>query len=102
MSSQSAPTQKCPFCAEEILVDAKKCKHCGEFLEEKPVVIEQTSKRYKKQMLVGVTVSVFGTLIFVIGVGISSTQAILSGFLTIIIGIFIFIHARYKAWWHHG
>jgi hypothetical protein len=25
-------TRKCPFCAEEILSEAKKCKHCGEFL----------------------------------------------------------------------
>ena len=23
-------TQKCPFCAEYVSVDAKKCKHCGE------------------------------------------------------------------------
>lgn len=28
-------TQKCPYCAEEILADAKKCKHCGEFLNER-------------------------------------------------------------------
>lgn len=25
---------KCPFCSEEILADAKKCKHCGEWLED--------------------------------------------------------------------
>jgi len=25
-------TRKCSFCAEEILADAKKCKHCGEFV----------------------------------------------------------------------
>ena len=26
------PVKDCPFCAEEILSAAKKCKHCGEFL----------------------------------------------------------------------
>jgi predicted RNA-binding Zn-ribbon protein involved in translation (DUF1610 family) len=26
-------TRKCPFCAEKILVEAIKCKHCGEFLK---------------------------------------------------------------------
>lgn len=29
-------TKACPFCWEEILEEAKKCKHCGEFLEETP------------------------------------------------------------------
>ncbi len=27
-------TKKCPFCGEEILVAAKKCKHCGEWLDK--------------------------------------------------------------------
>lgn len=26
---------KCPFCAEEILIDAKKCKHCNEWIKPK-------------------------------------------------------------------
>ena len=25
--------KKCPFCAESINAEAKKCKHCGEFLD---------------------------------------------------------------------
>jgi len=27
-------TRKCAFCAEEMLADAKKCKHCGEFVSK--------------------------------------------------------------------
>ncbi|OGU27074.1 MAG: hypothetical protein A2057_02715 [Ignavibacteria bacterium GWA2_35_9] len=29
-----AETKKCPYCSEEILIDAKKCKHCGEYLDD--------------------------------------------------------------------
>ncbi len=28
----AAGVRKCAYCAEEILADAKKCKHCGEFV----------------------------------------------------------------------
>jgi hypothetical protein len=32
-SKQLRDTRLCPYCAETILVSAKKCKHCGEFLD---------------------------------------------------------------------
>lgn len=28
----------CPYCGEDISINAKKCKHCGEWLTEKPVI----------------------------------------------------------------
>jgi len=34
--TQSAPTKRCPDCAEEILAAAKKCKHCGSIFGAAP------------------------------------------------------------------
>lgn len=34
MVPADVPFRKCSFCAEEILADAKKCKHCGEFVNK--------------------------------------------------------------------
>ena len=33
-SAAISPTRQCPFCAETIALAAKKCKHCGEFLDD--------------------------------------------------------------------
>ena len=43
-------TKRCPYCGEEILAIAKKCKHCGEWLEEKsPQIPSLTSDTELKE-----------------------------------------------------
>jgi len=32
-SKETEDTKKCPFCGEDILISAIKCKHCGEFID---------------------------------------------------------------------
>lgn len=39
----SEATKRCPFCAEEILEAAKKCKHCGSDLEKSSSVDAKTN-----------------------------------------------------------
>ncbi|MHB1380373.1 MAG: zinc ribbon domain-containing protein [Desulfurivibrionaceae bacterium] len=39
--------RKCPYCAEDIQVDAQKCKHCGEWLIESNSHREESSQYYR-------------------------------------------------------
>ena len=45
---QEEQTKKCPFCAEEINVEAVKCKHCGEMIDEKKIDEKKKGKERKK------------------------------------------------------
>ena len=45
--SEKGGTKKCPFCAEDILVEAVKCKHCGEMLKKEQIGEEKTLMELK-------------------------------------------------------
>ncbi len=53
--------KKCPYCSEEILEDAKKCKHCGEYLD--PTLRREETARFlrKKSSGVAAVLSFFWT-----------------------------------------
>ena len=67
-------TIKCPYCSEQILRTAKKCKHCGEFIDKDSRaeevadgVIKTTGSIFWKifKIIIWINVILFG-LIFVI------------------------------------
>ena len=56
--------KKCPFCAEEILVEAKICKHCG------GNIFEAGKPWYKKNIdSSGCLMGIIGIITFFIGFG---------------------------------
>ena len=67
MNQENQPaTKKCPFCKEEILADAVKCRHCGEWLN-KPLgiqraqaTVEQYSNAQAPWRLVLLSIITFG------------------------------------------
>lgn len=96
-------TKACPFCAEQILPEARKCKHCGEMLEGKPVVIEKTSKALKRQILNGVQIAVFGIILVFFGASAPEMRVFSTvGVWVTLIGVVWYGYAKYKSWWHHG
>ncbi len=45
-------TRKCPFCAEQISIEAKKCKHCGETIDVALRAAEESKRSQANQPMV--------------------------------------------------
>lgn len=61
-------TKACPYCGEQIIAEAQKCKHCGEWLTKR------YGKSWVKTYLLGVFLGIFGAHNFYnrkIGIGIA-------------------------------
>ncbi len=92
-------TKKCPFCGEEIIFEAVKCKHCGEWLNRRPIDTQRT----KSSDHIGNTgiylITLFcGLFLCVIGVafGAANLEAAAGGF--IILGAIALLVATIYYW----
>ncbi|MDO8742463.1 MAG: hypothetical protein Q7J45_02900 [bacterium] len=65
----------------------------NEVKTEAKVVIEKTSKKYKKRLLIS-------SLIAIIGVMVLFSKPVV-GFLLFVGGIGMFIYTKFQIWWQH-
>lgn len=69
--------------------------------EEKPVLIEQTAKKWKKIQAAGMALVVIAAVLGVFAMRSQSEPLILSGLATFVAGIVVY-YVGDLAWWHHG
>ena len=103
MEDNESAHKGCTYCAEKILAAAKKCKHCGEFLETsnmppvngKAQLIEATSKPYKFVEGIGALL-IFLSLLAWIKVDFDTCIKVF------ILGCLMYFGGRVAGWWKHG
>jgi hypothetical protein len=97
-------TKKCPFCAEEIKVEAVVCKFCSRSLLDADRRIKRATaeveakKKTMKQLPIVITLLVIGIILMLTG----NINWIVIGGLTFFSGLIFLLVLRIRVWWHTG
>jgi len=97
---------KCPECSTEVSDKAEKCPKCAYPILRQPIVektqtIELVSKKYKKQMIYTVLITIIGAVIVISSGGSESSGGTIFGVLLALSGLIWLSAIKIKIWWHH-
>lgn len=108
----------CPNCGKQISDNSKFCNFCGYQItndaREKAQLVELSSKRYKKHILISFLIAIIGFILFIKGIPAcfelnagnnpksEDLMFLSTGALMLLIGIIWNLIARILRWWHHG
>ncbi|MFH1444678.1 MAG: hypothetical protein ABIG34_04825 [Candidatus Peregrinibacteria bacterium] len=100
----SSKEKVCPFCAEIILLEAKKCKHCSSILGKQATTVELTSKSIKLQLVLSIVAVIVGWFVLLQGFQEEevNTFIVTIGIFIVIGGTVSYFWAKIARWWYHS
>lgn len=100
---------KCPECGTQVSEKAQQCPKCSYPISTIPAgkkvedvqTIQQTSKRFKKQIIVAVLLLIGGIIVIAIAADAKKYGLAGVGILATILGVVWYIIVRLRIWWNH-